>query len=359
MSSPLSEISNAGVAVWLDDLSRKRLSDGSLQKLIAEDNVVGVTTNPSIFNAAISNSDLYAPDIKSLADNSVDEIITELTSSDVAAACELFMPIYKKTNHQDGRISIEVDPRFARDTKATVEQGVSLWKNINKPNLLIKVPATVEGLPAITQLIATGISVNVTLIFSVARYRQVLAAYAEGLNIALKNGLDIKNIFSVASFFISRIDTEVDKALAADSDLKGTAAIANAIIAYQAFIDFSNSDQWQLLQKQGANLQRPLWASTGVKDPTYDPTRYVMQLVAKDTVNTMPENTLKAVRENGIFSGDTITKNYQSAKATLAKLAITGIDLEKITDHLEVDGVDKFETAWLELIESVKIVAGK
>lgn len=359
MSSPLSEISNAGVAVWLDDLSRKRLSDGSLQKLIAEDSVVGVTTNPSIFNAAIGNSDLYAPDIKSLADNSVDEIITELTSSDVAAACKLFMPIYEKTNHQDGRISIEVDPRFARDTKATVEQGVSLWKNINKPNLLIKVPATVEGLPAITQLIATGISVNVTLIFSVARYRQVLAAYAEGLNIALENGVDIKNIFSVASFFISRIDTEVDKALAADSDLKGTAAIANAIMAYQAFIDFSNSDQWQLLQKQGANLQRPLWASTGVKDPAYDPTRYVMQLVAKDTVNTMPENTLKAVRENGIFTGDTITKNFQSAKATLAKLAITGIDLEKITDHLEVDGVDKFETAWLELIESVKMVAGK
>ena len=359
MSNALLEISNAGVAVWLDDLSRKRLSDGSLQKLIAEDSVVGVTTNPSIFNAAIGNSDLYAPDIKSLAANSVDEIIAELTCFDVAAACDLFMPIYEKTQHLDGRISIEVDPRFARDTKATVEQGNFLWKKINKPNLLIKVPATVEGLPAITRLIAAGISVNVTLIFSVTRYRQVLAAYADGLNIALKNGVDIKNIFSVASFFISRIDTEVDKALASDSDLKGTAAIANAIMAYQAFIDFSNSDQWQILQNQGANLQRPLWASTGVKDPAYDPTRYVMQLVAKDTVNTMPENTLKAVRESGIFAGDTITKNYQGAKATLAKLAITGIDLEKITDHLEVDGVEKFETAWLELIESVKTVAGK
>jgi transaldolase len=359
MGKSLSEISTAGVAVWLDDLSRKRLNDGSLQKLIAEDSVVGVTTNPSIFNAAIGNSDLYAPDIKSLANKSVDEIIAELTCSDVASACDLFSPVYEKTHHQDGRISIEVDPRFARDTKATVGQGIFLWKKINKPNLLIKVPATVEGLPAITQLIAAGVSVNVTLIFSVTRYRQVLAAYADGLNRALANSIDIKTIFSVASFFISRIDTEVDKALAADSDLKGTAAIANAIMAYQAFIDFSNSDQWQLLQRQGANLQRPLWASTGVKDPAYDPTRYVMQLVAKNTVNTMPENTLKAVRENGIFTGDTITKNYQSAKAALAKLAINGIDLEKITNLLEVDGVTKFESAWLELIESVKIIAGK
>jgi transaldolase len=269
------------------------------------------------------------------------------------------MPVYEKTKHQDGRISIEVDPRFARDTKSTVTQGVSLWKRINKPNLMIKVPATKEGLPAITSLISQGISVNVTLIFSVNRYRQVLNAYAEGLKLAHANGINLNQIFSVASFFISRIDTEVDKVLPSDSSLKGSAAIANAIMAYQSFAEFSTSTQWLELEKQGANLQRPLWASTGVKDPSYDPTRYVMQLVARNTVNTMPEATLKAVRASGIFAGDTITGNYQNAKSTLAKLALVGVDLEKITDHLEADGVTKFESAWLELIESVKTVAGK
>jgi len=359
MSTCLSDISKAGVSVWLDDLSRARLSNGSLSKLIAEDNVVGVTTNPSIFNAAIGNSDLYAPDIKRLSDLSIDEIITELTCSDVSAACDLFLPVYENSKHLDGRISIEVDPRFARDTKSTIDQGLALWKRINKPNLMIKVPATVEGLPAITELVANGVSVNVTLIFSVKRYRQVMKAYADGLTAALGKNLQINEIFSVASFFISRIDTEVDKALSPDSELKGMAAIANAILAYQAFEDFAKTQEWQTLQSKGANLQRPLWASTGVKDPAYDPTRYVMQLVAAHTVNTMPENTLKAVREGGIFTGDTVTKNYQSAKATLAKLAMLGVDLEKITDHLEVDGVTKFESAWLELIESVKTVAGK
>ena len=359
MSKSLSEISKAGVSVWLDDLSRARLSNGSLIKLIEEDNVVGVTTNPSIFNAAIGNSDLYAPDIKRLADLSIDEIITELTCGDVSAACDLFMPVYESSNHLDGRISIEVDPRFARDTKSTIDQGLALWKKINKPNLMIKVPATVEGLPAIKELIANGVSVNVTLIFSVKRYRQVLKAYADGLTAALAKGLKIDQIYSVASFFISRIDTEVDKVLSPDSELKGTAAIANAIMAYQAFEDFNKSADWLSLQTKGANLQRPLWASTGVKDPAYDPTRYVMQLVAAHTVNTMPENTLKAVRESGVFAGDTITSNYQSAKATLAKLALMGVDLEKITEFLEIDGVSKFEAAWMELIETVKTVSGK
>ncbi|NBU93820.1 MAG: transaldolase [Actinobacteria bacterium] len=359
MSNSLSQISKAGVSVWLDDLSRARLSNGSLTKLIAEDCVVGVTTNPSIFNAAIGNSDLYAPDIQRLKQLEIDQIITELTCADVSAACDLFMPTYEASKHKDGRISIEVDPRFARDTKSTVAQGISLWEKINKPNLMIKVPATLEGLPAITQLIASGISVNVTLIFSVARYRQVLDAYMAGLRSAKANGIELNSIFSVASFFISRIDTEVDKTLAADSELKGTAAIANAIMAYQAFTDFNMHSEWQELEKAGANKQRPLWASTGVKDPAYDPTRYVMQLVAIDTVNTMPEVTLKAVRESGVFTGDTITSNFLSAKATLARLALAGVDLEKITNHLEKDGVAKFESAWLELIDSVKNLTGK
>lgn len=359
MNQTLAEISKAGVSVWLDDLSRARLANGSLQKLIEEDCVVGVTTNPSIFNAAIGNSDLYVADINKYRDLGVDEIITELTCSDVSAACDLFMPVYKQSNHQNGRISIEVDPRFAHDTNSTVSQGVFLWRKINKPNLMIKVPATKEGLPAITSLIGQGISVNVTLIFSVNRYREVLQAYVDGLKLAHKNGIALNQIFSVASFFISRIDTEVDKVLPSDSALRGTAAIANAIMAYRAFTEFIESAQWQELERFGANLQRPLWASTGVKDPAYDPTRYVMQLVAPNTVNTMPEGTLKAVRENGVFAGDTISGNYQNAKSTLAKLAITGIDLDKITSHLEDDGVIKFESAWLELIDSVKTVAGK
>jgi transaldolase len=294
VSTCLSEITKAGVSVWLDDLSRARLSNGSLSKLIAEDNVVGVTTNPSIFNAAIGNSDLYAPDIKRLSGLSIDEIITELTCSDVSAACDLFLPVYERSKHLDGRISIEVDPRFARDTKSTIDQGLALWKKINKPNLMVKVPATVEGLPAIKELIANGVSVNVTLIFSVKRYRQVMQAYADGLTAAISKNLRINEIFSVASFFISRIDTEVDKALSPDSELKGMAAIANAVMAYQAFEDFAKTQEWQSLQAKGANLQRPLWASTGVKDPAYDPTRYVMQLVAPHTVNTMPENIVLA-----------------------------------------------------------------
>ena len=359
MSNALSEISKAGVSVWLDDLSRARLSNGSLVKLIKEDSVVGVTTNPSIFNAAIGNSDLYASDIRSAVDLTVDEIITELTCADVSAACDVFMQVYEKSKHLDGRISIEVDPRFARDTKSTIKQGLQLWQKINKPNLMIKVPATAEGLPAITELIANGVSVNVTLIFSVKRYRQVMQAYADGLTAALTRGIDLSTIYSVASFFISRIDTEVDKALPADSDLRGATAIANAIMAYQAFDEFCKTDEWNSLESKGANPQRPLWASTGVKDPAYDPTRYVMQLVANHTVNTMPENTLKAVRESGVFAGDTITGNYQSAKATLGKLALLGVDLDKITEYLEIDGVTKFETAWMELIETVRSVSGK
>ena len=359
MSDSLKQISGAGVSIWLDDLSRARLADASLQKLIDQDYVVGVTTNPSIFNNAISNSDLYVSDIKSMASLSVDEIITELTCSDVSRACDLFKQTFIQSNQVDGRISIEVDPRFARDTQATIEQGKFLWQKINKPNLLIKVPATDQGLPAITALIGAGISVNVTLIFSLERYRQVLDAYASGIELAIANKLSPQGIFSVASFFISRIDSEVDKLLAEDSKLRGSAAIANAILAYQYFEDFSRSSRWQSLQNSGANLQRPLWASTGVKDPAYDPTRYVMQLVAKNCVNTMPEATLTEVKHNGVFTGDSITNNYQSAKLTLAQLANARIDLDQITKHLEIDGVNKFENAWLELIESVKLTAGR
>lgn len=359
MDNALSQISKAGVAVWLDDLSRERLKNHSLEKLIKEDNVVGVTTNPSIFSAAIGKSELYKDDIIKHKDKTIEEIITILTTDDVRNACDLFSQTFAGTHGRDGRISIEVDPRFAKDTKASIAQGMQLWKLINRPNLLIKVPATTEGLPVISQLISEGISVNVTLIFSVARYKQVLDAFAIGLENRISNGNSISDIHSVASFFISRIDSEVDKQLPSDSELKGSIAIANAIMAYDAFLNFEKSERWQKLGAKGGNIQRPLWASTGVKDPAYDPTRYVMLLVARDTVNTMPEATLDAVRKSGIFTGDTITPNILNAKSTLGKLALSGIDLDKITDLLESDGVSKFEAAWLDLMNSIKTVSGK
>ena len=358
MGNALADISKAGVAVWLDDLSRERLQSGSLKKLIENDYVVGVTTNPSIFASAIGKSDLYQADILRNASLSTEEIITRLTTDDVRDACDLFAGVYESTKHQDGRVSIEVDPRFARDTNATVEQGLYLWKIIDRPNLLIKVPATIEGLPAITELIARGVSVNVTLIFSVARYKQVLQAYADGLKIRVEKQQEIGHIFSVASFFISRIDSAVDALLPTDSSMRGQTAIANAVMAYQSFLDFLNTPSWKELVNKGANLQRPLWASTGVKDPSFDPNLYVLGLVAANTVNTMPEATLNSVRNSGVFNQDLIPSKLASSKSILAKIALAGIDLGKITDHLEVDGVSKFESAWLELMKTVNAIVG-
>lgn len=357
MGKALADISNAGVAVWLDDLSRERLQSGSLRKLIAEDYVVGVTTNPSIFASAIGKSNLYQSDILKNASLSTEEIITILTTDDVRNACDLFAKVYENTHHQDGRVSIEVDPRFAHDTKATVEQGLSLWKIIDRPNLLIKVPATVEGLPAITELISRGISVNVTLIFSVARYKQVLEAYAAGLKRRVENQEKIDEIYSVASFFISRIDSAVDALLPADSNLRGQTAIANAVMAYEAFLNFSNTPNWQELLKNGANLQRPLWASTGVKDPSFDPNLYVLDLVAPNVVNTMPEATLNSVKNTGVFNHELVPTRLALAKSILAKVALSGIDLGKITEDLEIDGVSKFEASWLDLMKSVNTIA--
>ena len=356
MANALEQISQAGVAVWLDDLSRQRLKDKSLENLISEDYVVGVTTNPSIFAAAIGKSDLYHEDILRNRNLSIEEIITKLTTDDVRDACDLFEKTFSDSNKKDGRVSIEVDPRFARDANRTVAQGKHLWQVIDRPNLLIKVPATTEALPAITELIAEGISVNVTLIFSVARYKQVLAAYAEGIYRRISSGKSVNEIHSVASFFISRIDSAIDAILPSDSAIRGCAAIANAVLAYESFLSFERSDNWQVLAKSGANVQRPLWASTGVKDPAYDATRYVMQLVAKNTVNTMPEATMNAVRQFGVFQGDSITPNLTVSKSNMAKLALAGVDIEKITHDLELDGVAKFESSWLELMSSVKAI---
>ena len=354
MNNTLAEISRAGVAVWLDDLSRERLQNNSLIDLIKHDSVVGVTTNPSIFSTAIRKSNLYQEDIMASKSLSIEEIIIKLTTDDVRNACDLFKDIYISTKHMDGRVSIEVDPRFAHDAQATIEQGKHLWTLIDRPNLFIKVPATIAGLPAITELIASGISVNVTLIFSVERYKQVLAAYASGLHQLHAAGGEVGKVFSVASFFISRIDTAVDALLPADSKLRGSAAISNAMMAYEAFQSFEESAVWQTLKVAGSNSQRPLWASTGVKDPSYDPNRYVLDLIAPNTVNTMPEQTLESVKKTGVYKGLTITYNLSLAKSNLAKLALAGIDLDKIAIDLEADGVKKFETAWIDLMNSVR-----
>ena len=362
MSANLQAVSDAGVSIWLDDLSRDRLQSGSLAKLIADSNVVGVTTNPSIFSAAIKGSALYKEDVLALKAQGANtaSIVNALTTSDVTAACDLFTDIYKNTNGVDGRVSIEVDPFFAHETEKTLEQGKSLWNQIARPNLLIKVPATLEGLPAIRELTAAGISVNVTLIFSVARYEMVMEAYLTGLEDRIAAGLPLAGIHSVASFFVSRIDTEIDKRLDAinpDSPLRGKSAIANAVLAYEAYLRVVESERWKSLASQGAAEQRPLWASTGVKDKKYDSTRYVIELIAPHCVNTMPEGTLNEVREHGVVRGDTITSNFEASHNHFAALKAAGIDFEDVVSFLESDGVKKFADAWQELLDNVSAVS--
>ena len=345
----ISQLAEAGCSVWLDDLSRAKLTGTdahSLPPRIANSGVVGVTTNPAIFKAAISDATEYSADIALLTDKSVEEVITRLTTDDVRTACDLFTDIYKASKGFDGRVSIEVDPRSAHDTLATVAEGKSLWQIIGRPNVMIKVPATKAGLPAITELIGNGISVNVTLIFSIERYVEVIEAFIAGVEIAAKNGHDLGKIHSVASFFISRLDTAIDPIL--------KAAIANAHLAYEQFEKEFATERWRALANQGANLQRPLWASTGVKDPAYDDTRYVLELVAPHTVNTMPQSTLDAVIDHGLFKGNTIAGKYDEARVVFTQLAELGISIEKVTADLEADGVKKFADAWNDLLVSVK-----
>jgi transaldolase len=358
----ISELANAGCSVWLDDLSRAKLTGTdahSLPPRIKNSGVVGVTTNPAIFKSAISDATEYTSDIAALRGKSVEEVITKLTTDDVRQACDLFSDIYRTSNGVDGRVSIEVDPRSAHDTAATVTEGKALWQIVDRPNLLIKVPATLAGLPAITELIGAGISVNVTLIFSIERYVQVIEAFIAGIEVASKVGTDLTQIHSVASFFISRLDTAIDPLLKADggelaNSLLGAAAIANAHLAYEQFESEFASTRWLALAAQGANAQRPLWASTGVKDPAYEDTRYVLELVAPHTVNTMPQSTLDAVIDHGIFKGNTIAGKYEQARLIFRELAQLGISIDKVTADLEADGVRKFADAWNELLASVK-----
>lgn len=365
MSATLKAVSEAGTSIWLDDLSRERMiphgKSRNLATLIAEEYVVGVTTNPAIFSASISQSSLYSDDLKNLAaqGHSAESIITELTTADVAQACDLFLPVYEKSSGIDGRVSIEVDPRLARDTETTITQARELWAKVNRPNVLIKVPATIEGIPAIRRLIAEGISVNVTIIFSVERYQAVLDAFIAGLEDRKSNGLPVSDIHSVASFFVSRVDTEIDARLKAHTiedavSLLGKAAIANARLAYQHFEEVLSSSRWKALESLGAAIQRPLWASTGVKDPNYDPTQYVIDLVAPLTVNTMPEPTLIAVRDHGSFKGNTVVDHYETSRHVITQLSSLGIDINEVATKLENEGIDKFIKPWLELIAAVE-----
>jgi transaldolase len=358
----LAALSSAGVSVWLDDLSRQRLQSGNLQELIDTKSVVGVTTNPSIFQAALSHGDAYDAQVAELAERGadVDATIRTVTTDDVRNAADVLRPQWEASDGIDGRVSIEVDPRLAHDTDKTVAQAIELWKIVDRPNILIKIPATKAGLPAISAVLAEGISVNVTLIFSVERHREVMDAYLEGLEAAKAAGHDVSKIHSVASFFVSRVDTEIDKRLekiASDDALalRGKAGVANARLAYAAYQEvFIGGDRFAPLETDGAHVQRPLWASTGVKNPDYSDTLYVTELVAPNTVNTMPEKTIDAVADHGIVTGDTITGTASAAQEVFDKLEAIGVDLTDVFLVLEDEGVDKFEASWKELLDATQ-----
>ncbi|MBT2675457.1 transaldolase [Streptomyces sp. ISL-14] len=357
----LERLADEGVSIWLDDLSRKRIESGNLAELIAHKNVVGVTTNPSIFQAAIGSGEGYEEQLADLAVRgvTVDEAVRMMTTADVRAAADILRPVYDATEGRDGRVSIEVDPRLAHNTAATIAEARQLAWLVDRPNVMIKIPATKAGLPAITEVIAQGISVNVTLIFSLERYREVMDAYLAGLEKAAAKGLDLSAIHSVASFFVSRVDSEIDKRLTAIGTdealaLKGRAALANARLAYEAYEEVFAGDRWTALAGAKANKQRPLWASTGVKDPAYKSTLYVDELVAPGTVNTMPEATLNATADHGEITGDTVTGGYAQARADLAAVAALGISYDEVVTLLEDEGVAKFEVAWQDLLDAVK-----
>jgi transaldolase len=361
MSDPLKELSDLGVSIWLDDISRDRLESGTLADLVEHKHVVGVTSNPTIFAKALSDADDYNEQVRDCAarELSVDEAVRLITTYDVRWGCDVMKAAYDATDGLDGRVSIEVDPRLAHKTRATIAEARSLWWMVDRPNVMIKIPATEAGLPAITAAIADGININVTLIFSLERYRAVMDAYATGLEQAKEQGRDLGSIRSVASFFVSRVDTEVDKRLdkigsPEAAELKAKAAVANARLAYQDYEAFIATDRWKALEAAGANRQRPLWASTSVKDPSLPDTMYVVDLVAPDTVNTMPEGTIEATADHGEITGDAVTSNYADAQGVIDKLDELGISYDDVVQVLEDEGVSKFEASWKDLVATVK-----
>lgn len=359
-STPTAQLSELGVSIWLDDLSRDRITSGGLAALITERNVVGVTTNPTIFASALATGTTYDAQIRELAAAGADvsAAVFEITTDDVAAASDIFAGVYGATGGQDGRVSIEVEPGLAHDAAGTIAQARELWTKVGRPNAMIKIPATLEGLEAITETIAAGISVNVTLIFSLDRHRAVIDAYLAGLEKAHAAGIDLSTIHSVASFFVSRVDTEIDRRLTELGTtealaLKSKAGIANARLAYDVFEQAFATDRAAALLAAGANVQRPLWASTGVKDPSLPDTLYVTELAVGRTVNTMPEKTLQATYDHGVITGDTVSGSYDEAREVLAALADLGISYDEVTALLEREGVEKFIVSWNELLDTV------
>ncbi|WIM68889.1 transaldolase [Corynebacterium breve] len=352
----IDDLATLGTSTWLDDLSRERITSGNLAEVKKEKSIVGVTTNPAIFSSAMTKGNAYDEQIEELkvGGSSVDEAVYAMSIKDVQDACDLFLDVYESTGGKDGRVSIEVDPRISADHAATIAQARELWEKVDRPNVMIKIPATDESLPAIADALAEGISVNVTLIFSVDRYKQVIDAYKEGIQRAYDAGIDVSNIHSVASFFVSRMDTEVDNRLDAIGTeeakaLKGKAGIANAQLAYQLFLK-----EFAAELPTGANKQRPLWASTGVKNPEYPAAMYVTELAGPETVNTMPENTINAAIADGGLHGDTLTHAGAEAQQVFDQLEQVGIDLEDVVKVLEREGVEKFVSSWQDLLDSME-----
>jgi transaldolase len=361
----LGQLSEAGVSVWLDDISRDRLRTGNLQSLIDDFYVVGVTSNPTIFAKALASGSAYDGQVADLKTRgvTVEEASRAITTYDIRWACDVLRPVYDATNGLDGRVSIEVDPRLARETEKTIAEARALWWMVDRPNLFIKIPATREGLPAITQAISEGISVNVTLIFSLERHGEVIDAYMAGLEQANAAGHDLSKIASVASFFVSRVDTEVDGRLdklgtPEAEALRGKAAIANARLAYELFEQRCAGVRWQALAASGARVQRPLWASTSAKDPAFPDTMYVVELVVADTVNTMPEATIKATADHGELRGDTVHGTYDEARQLFAELEELGIGYDDVVQVLEDEGVAKFEASWNEMLDTIRANSG-
>jgi transaldolase len=361
MGDALADLTAQGVSIWLDDISRERLRSGNLQHLMDEKRVVGVTSNPTIFQKALEKGDAYDEQLRDLKTReiAIDGAIRYLMAYDIRWACDVLRPVYDRTDGMDGRVSIEVDPRLAHETERTTAEAKGLWWLVDRPNVMVKIPATAEGLPSIRAATAAGININVTLIFGLDRYDEVMDAYLSGLEEAQRNGIDLSGIRSVASFFVSRVDTEVDKRLDkigsdAAKALRGKAAIANARLAYERYEKIIASDRWQALAAAGANEQRPLWASTGVKDPAYDDTMYVAQLIAPNTVNTMPEATLDAVADHGAITGNTIAGTYDEARKVIADLEELGIGYDDVIAVLEAEGVQKFDDSYAQLAESVR-----
>lgn len=357
----LAALAGAGVSIWLDDISRQRLNSGNLADLIRTKHVVGVTSNPTIFAGALKHAEDYDEQVRELAARgaSVEDAIREITVADVRQGCDVFRDVWESTDGVDGRVSLEVDPTLARDTDATAAQALDLWKAVDRPNLLVKIPATEAGLPAIASALAEGVAVNVTLIFSVERYRAVMGAYLDGLERAAANGQALKSLVSVASFFVSRVDSEIDKRLEKIGTeealaLRGKAGVANSRLAYAAFQEVFSGPRWDALAAKGARPQRPLWASTGVKNPDYPDTLYVTELVVADTVNTMPEATLEAFADHGDTNGDLVTGTGADAQGVFDQLEQVGVDLTDVFLVLEDEGVQKFEKSWTELTETVQ-----